>query len=244
MPNAILLGLIYAISISWNINGIAHNFIHNPYFKSQILNRVFSVIESITMIFSQTFYDAVHKRHHMGNSDRQNDKGDTIDWLSIYRYGINGQAENVWLYTLKGYFRDDPALIYKEIKRKSPFLANFGIFEIATSISFVVIGFIINWRCMLFLVPFYYLGHCLSSLNGFYEHWRGNPDKPIAWGVSSYSWLYNIIWFNNGYHAEHHYRPKCHWSEIKELHEQIKDEQKKAGVHIIKWSHALGFLQK
>ncbi len=100
----------------------------------------------------------------------------------LFRYGINGQAENVWLYTLKGYFRDDPALIYKEIKRKSPFLANFGIFEIAISISFVVIGFIINWRCMLFLVPFYYLGHCLSSLNGFYEHWRGNPDKPIAWG--------------------------------------------------------------
>ena len=29
----IILGLIYSVSISWNINGISHNFIHNPYFR-------------------------------------------------------------------------------------------------------------------------------------------------------------------------------------------------------------------
>jgi len=31
-------------------------------------------------------YDAVHMQHHKGNSDRQDEKGDTIDWLSIYRH--------------------------------------------------------------------------------------------------------------------------------------------------------------
>ena len=36
----------------------------------------------------------------------------------------------------------------------------------------------------------------------------GNPDKPIAWGVSSYNKLYNWNWFYSGYHAEHHFRPK------------------------------------
>ena len=25
-----ILGFIYSVSISWNINGISHNFIHNP----------------------------------------------------------------------------------------------------------------------------------------------------------------------------------------------------------------------
>lgn len=239
----IILGIIYAVSISWNINGISHNFIHNAYFKSGFLNRLFSLMESVTMVFSQTFYDAVHRRHHIGNSDRQDEKGDTIDWLSIYRYGLDGQAENVWAYTFKGYFRDDPGLIFKEIKRKSPFLAWFGVFEIVFSISLVFVGFVLNWKFMLFMLPFYYLGHCLSSLNGFYEHWNGNPDKPIAWGVSSYSKLYNIMWFNNGYHAEHHYRPKQHWTQMKDLHQQIAEKQKEAGVHVIRWSHALGFLQ-
>src|SRR4051794_31816880 len=27
------LGLVYSVSISWNINGISHNFLHNPYFR-------------------------------------------------------------------------------------------------------------------------------------------------------------------------------------------------------------------
>lgn len=239
----VLLGLVYAISISWNINGISHNFIHNPYFKSEFLNRIFSLLESVTMVFSQTFYDAVHKRHHIGNSDRPDANGNTIDWLSIYRYGSNGEPENVWAYTFKSYFRDDPAEIYREIKKRNPGLARFGVFEILCAILLVLVGFVLNWKFMLFMVPFYYLGHCLSSLNGWYEHWRGNPDLPIAWGVSSYSKLYNLIWFNNGYHAEHHYRPKHHWTKMHELHLQIADKQKEAGVHVITWSHGLGFLQ-
>jgi fatty acid desaturase len=65
---------------------------------------------------------------------------------------------------------------------------------------------------------------------------------PIAWGVSSYHRLYNLIWFNNGYHAEHHFRPKQHWTEMHALHERIKEEQARAKVRVIKPPHALGFL--
>src|SRR5438270_13978972 len=47
------MGLIYSVSISWNINGISHNFIHNRYFNSASLNRAFSILESICCLFSQ-----------------------------------------------------------------------------------------------------------------------------------------------------------------------------------------------
>lgn len=240
----IACGLLYAVSISWNINGIAHNFIHNPYFKSEVLNRLFSLMESITLFFSQTFYDAVHKRHHMGNSDLPGANGDTIDWLSIYRYGHDQQPEGVWAYTFKSFFRDEPQKTYQEIHKRNPFLAKFGVFEIVVVIALVITGLLINWKFVLFLVPFYYLGNSLSSLNGYYEHWRGNPNLPIAWGVSCYNRLYNWLWFNNGYHAEHHYRPKQHWTQMKALHLQIAEQQKAAGVHVIDWSHGLGFMQK
>jgi hypothetical protein len=60
--------------------------------------------------------------------------------------------------------------------------------------------------------------------------------------VSSYHWLYNLLWFNNGYHAEHHYKPKVHWTKMHELHAQIREAQRKAGVRVIRPPHALGFL--
>ena len=65
---------------------------------------------------------------------------------------------------------------------------------------------------------------------------------PLAWGVSWYHRLYNWLWFNNGYHAEHHYRPRVHWTRMKQLHEQIAEEQRNAGVRVIAPPHAIGFL--
>jgi fatty acid desaturase len=140
------------------------------------------------------------------------------------------------------FFRDDPKAIFREIKKRNAFSAYWGVFEIASWVTLVIIGFFLNWQFMIFYLPFYYFGHCLSYLNGYYRHFGGNPDEPIAWGVSSYDKLYNLIWFNNGYHAEHHYKPKVHWTKMHELHQQILEQQKKAGVRVIRPPHALGFL--
>ena len=60
-----LLGVIYAISISWNINSVSHNFIHTPYFAPRWLNYAFSLLESLSVGFSQTYYRWVHMRHHV-----------------------------------------------------------------------------------------------------------------------------------------------------------------------------------
>ncbi len=88
---------------------------------------------------------------------------------------------------------------------------------ICTLIAMSVVGSdgtILNWRFVVYFLPFMYLGHCMSYLNGYYRHFGGNPDEPAAWGVSSYGKVYNWIFFNNGYHAEHHFRPKCHWTQL------------------------------
>ena len=74
------------------------------------------------------------------------------------------------------------------------------------------------------------------------RHYGGNPDEPISWGVSSYDRLYNWIWLYNGYHAEHHFRPKVHWTRIQALQDQIAERQRSAGVCVINPPHALGFL--
>ena len=107
----LVLGFIYSLMINANINGVSHNFIHNPFFRSQLLNRIFGLIESVACCFSQTYYDVVHMQHHKGNADRPNENGETIDWISIYKHGHNGEAENPWGYVFLSFFRDNPGAI-------------------------------------------------------------------------------------------------------------------------------------
>lgn len=55
-------------------------------------------------------------------------------------------------------------------------------------------------------VPGYVLGLALCQIHGFYEHAHGT--------TSHYGWLYNVFFFNDGFHAEHHARPGLHWSRL------------------------------
>lgn len=239
----LILGLLYALMINANINGIGHNFIHNPFFRSPLLNRLFGVAQSIACCFSQTYYDAVHMQHHKGNADRPDEKGDTIDWLSIYKHGHDGQAENPWSYVFLSFFRDDIGAIRRELRKRANGDLFWGNLELAAVASTVFVLFLFNWRYVIcYFLPFFYLGHCFSYLNGYYRHYGGNPDKPMAWGVSSYGKIYNWLFFYNGYHAEHHFRPKIHWTKMEKFHRQIADLQKREGVRVIEHAHMLGFL--
>ena len=247
----LIMGFAYALMINANINGVAHNFIHNPFFRPDWMNRVFGVIESIACCFSQTYYDAVHMQHHKGNADRPDEHGETVDWISIYKHGHDGEAENPWGYVFLSFFRDNPAAIKRELAKRGNADVRWGTIELTAFISVLLLMALIvptnpitfiNWRYMLFFLPFFYLGHCFSYLNGYFRHYGANPDKPIAWGVSSYGKIYNWIFFYNGYHAEHHFRPKVHWTKMEQFQRQIAELQKREGVRVINHAHMLGFL--
>jgi fatty acid desaturase len=239
----LILGFIYALMINANVNGIGHNFIHNPFFRAPLLNRFFGIGQSIACCFSQTYYNAVHMQHHKGNADRPDDNGETIDWISIYKHGHDGEAENPWSYVFLSFFRDDVGAIRRELRKRSNGDLLWGNLELAAFATTLLVMFLFNWRYMLFyFLPFFYLGHCFSYLNGYYRHYGANPDKPMAWGVSSYGKIYNWLFFYNGYHAEHHFRPKVHWTKMEGFHRQIADLQKQEGVRVINHAHMLGFL--
>ena len=239
----LILGFVYALMVNANINGVSHNFIHNPFFRSDFLNRMFGIVESVACCFSQTYYDVVHMQHHTGNADRPDETGETIDWISIYKHGHDGEAENPWGYVFLSFFRDNPAAIRKELRKRGGKEVMWGNIELAAFATVLFVMFLFNWRYIIFFfLPFFYLGHCFSYLNGYFRHYGGNPDKPIAWGVSSYGKIYNWLFFYNGYHAEHHFRPKVHWTKMETFHQQIAEMQKAEGVRVISRAHMLGFL--
>ncbi len=62
------------------------------------------------------------------------------------------------------------------------------------------------------IAPGFALGMCLCRLQGRFEH-EGDSDIATS-GVSTYAKLYNLFWFNDGFHAEHHRRPSAHWTEL------------------------------
>ena len=57
-------------------------------------------------------------------------------------------------------------------------------------------------------LPGYIAGLGLCALHGYYEHARGT--------TSHYGRLYNLLFFNDGYHAEHHAKPGLHWTRLPE----------------------------
>ena len=55
-------------------------------------------------------------------------------------------------------------------------------------------------------LPGYLAGLGLCFLQGHFEHAGGT--------TSYYGWLYNLLFFNDGYHVEHHRRPGVHWTRL------------------------------
>lgn len=62
---------------------------------------------------------------------------------------------------------------------------------------------------LLVYLPGWALGLGLCQLQGHFEHARGT--------TSHYGRFYNLLFFNDGYHVEHHQRPAMHWSRLPEL---------------------------
>ena len=86
------------------------------------------------------------------------------------------------------------------------------------------------WRPDFFLrvyLPSYLAGLALCSLHGYYEHFRGT--------LSHYGWIYNRLFFNDGYHVEHHQNPQMHRSHL--------PEAAKRGSPTSRWPAVLRWLE-
>lgn len=231
-----------ACSYCWNMQCISHNFIHNPFFTSSWVNRAYSIVESLGLGVPHVLYHHYHRNHHWGASDALGSNGTTRDWSSIYRYGRHGRAEGFWRYSVLSFFRVEVKAVLRATARHHQ-LAQLAIESVALG-AFWLVMVLLNWRYfLLFYLPSYYLGWVLSYMEGYLEHFGAVSGNRLADSVSSYHRLYNLLWFNNGYHQEHHWDPKTHWTRMNALHRDLKSRLKANGTRTLYGPHFTGLIE-
>ncbi len=239
---SIPVGLMFALGILFiyltNYQCISHYHIHTPYFKSRQLNDLFSLMNSLSLGVPQTLYHIHHLFHHKGNNDRRNPiTNTTVDYASSYRFSKDPNVEEeFWSFTLKSVFRSEVTPLYKEGVRQRrrtqihlEFVVLFAMWALLIFLS---------WKNFVFFyLPLWLIGQVLNYAENYLEHHGATHTSRLDDSVSCYSSFYNWIWFNNGYHQEHHYKARVHWADLPQVKAQMLDESKRRVVeHCHLWN--------
>jgi hypothetical protein len=117
---------------------------------------------------------------------------------SIYLSALMGFPQELWRQRHLRHHRGDErsvAVTERAVIESVAVLATWGTMAITHSRLFATV-----------YVPGYIMGMALCFLQGHFEHSGGT--------TSHYGWLYNRLFFNDGYHVEHHRRPGIHWTRL------------------------------
>ncbi|MFF5425189.1 MULTISPECIES: fatty acid desaturase family protein [unclassified Streptomyces] len=240
-------GALLTAMMTYNIIVISHLFTHVPWFVSNRLNAVISLVNSVNIGQSVQAYQLTHVRnHHRFNNDRPGPDGATRDTSSTYRKGKNGQHQPLAAYALGGAVdsfagrakdvaavtrlwsvgRNEEQLLSlasRREPRRTRELRQIQADRAAHCLSLVVFA-TLSWEwTLLCYLPAYFAALALVNVQNYYRHYGANPEDRAADSVSHYSRLYNLLTFNDGYHQEHHLSPGSHWSQMPAVSSRHRD---------------------
>jgi len=219
-----------AIGLWWNANTISHNFIHRPFFRTRALNAAFSLYLSLLLGFPQSLWRARHLSHHLAQEGAQNRIESRLAPLDLNR------NRKDWSKPRRNEEREERKSLNLFFSSRSSFLRGLDVcpnvvgFDLGSALGLWVamLVFAPHFTLTVYL-PGYLFGLGLCHLQGHYEHARGT--------VSHYGWLYNLLFFNDGYHIEHHAHPGMHWRELpKEMRIEARSSRYPA---VIRWLECL-----
>lgn len=240
----VAFGVAHALLICTNYQCVAHNFIHTPFFRADAANTAFSLVNSVCLGMPQTLYRAQHLNHHRFSNDPVGDDGSTRDWSSLYRHGRQGEPEGAVAYAVLSLVRTDFGAMYADVARKGG--SRLVIAEAALLVALLGAALALAPLAAVgVLAVTTVAGQMLAFLENYAEHYGTTAGDRMRDSVSCYSRLYNLVWFNNGYHQEHHRYPTVHWTQIPACRERMVDPATRTivtGSHLqglvaLKWAH-------
>lgn len=146
-------------------------------------------------------------------------------------------------YCALGLFRPATTHAFHDAKRSGQ-LPQF-LFELTVCAAGIAGLALLSWEYVLLLyLPTFYFGWFLGHMENYYEHYGATPENKRANSVSYYGRLYNLLFCNEGYHQEHHFRPHIHWTQRPDINTHLADQLASPERRVSKFPPLLGFLDK
>ena len=117
---------------------------------------------------------------------------------SLYLSGVMGFPQSLWRERHLRHHRGD----LRRLRLTRAAIAE----TIVVLAIWLLLGVTRPWFFATVYLPGYLAGLSLCFLQGYFEHAGGT--------TSHYGRLYNWLFFNDGYHVEHHRRPGLHWTRL------------------------------
>lgn len=147
--------------------------------------------------------------------------------------GLN-RAYSAYLTLLLGFpqgvWRQRHLLHHAGVERGVRFTRDVALELALLATLWATIGVLAPWFLVSTYLPGWLIGLGLCHLQGHYEHARGT--------TSHYGWFYNVLFFNDGFHVEHHARPREHWTRLGRL-PRIGFESASRWPPVLRWLDAL-----
>ena len=218
-PGYFFVWLPILTGLAFILYSIKHNQIHVTVFHTTFLNRLFDYIVGV---FTGTSSNGVYIVHIV-NHHKENNKND--DWGSTERVQNDFEVLNFLRYIIS-----TPLIFFR---KKRQWLQNNSLSVIAKRSTYeswlilltyiLMMIFSFESTILYIILPNILVQLVLVSFN-YFQHRNCDPYSRYNHSRNFTGNLLNLLTFNNGYHTAHHLYPSAHWTEYKEIHNNIKQQ--------------------
>lgn len=227
---AIMLGWISGIDVGVNF----HNHVHRRIFRRAWMNRWFGRLWTFSGGWPAFFWEHCHTVHHAHVLSRR-------DW-TLPKRRADGTWENYYAYCLLHWpwryavhfardFRDGST------HRRKRAVRELAIFGALWSIPFWIDP---TMALVLWVLPHWLANAAVMGPGMYAQHaGREEPDGHHTYRHSNcfVSRFFNATMFNIGHHALHHTYPWVHWSELPDLHDELRAELIADRAHVVPFGY-------
>jgi fatty acid desaturase len=200
--------LLASLFLSYSVHITFHEIAHQTSLSTP---RLFAYPITLLMGIPFDGYRVHHFNHHAHNNNWR-------DFSSTWRLGPQGLTpRNPWHYVLGWPLylaATRKSLLYPHRRKQVPVRLFKGIREqkFLLLAAWAALAAVSPWFLLFYLVTVYG-GWCWISLHNYLQH----PPVPSKKIQSFRNPAYNLVFCNNGLHAEHHAQPGAPWPSLQKL---------------------------